>query len=202
MKRRAAEVLIALALALPAVAQERASSSSADALRPSGPVTITADNVEWVKGGAMIYTGNVKLASDTLQLSGVRMELRQHPGGQFEARLSGSPATLDHAGTTNQQGEKDPTVTARSRTLNYDSRSSVIEVAGDALMTRGDDQITGETIRYNVSERRIQAMGGSGGQVKIIMQAPPGSLPKDEAILPKAAPAEPEKPKPLSLPPG
>lgn len=173
---RAVKTFAALLLAaafMPAHAAPAKKSSSTDALRPTGPVTITADKAEWSKTGVMIYTGNVSLASDKLQMTGERLELTQLPSSQYTAKITGSLAHLEHAGEPNDKGEPTPTVTADANTLIYDSRTSMVDVLGNAKMTRGKDEVTGSDIHYNVAERRIQATGGNGGQVRIVIQPPP-----------------------------
>jgi lipopolysaccharide export system protein LptA len=164
--------------------------SDAALLRPTGPVTVTADRAEWEKGGAMVYTGNVRLASDNLQLSGDRLELRQFEDRQFEAKVSGAPAVLQHAGVSVEQGEPALPVEARAALLTYDSRSSTVEVSGKARLQRGTDEITGENIRYDVARRRIQASGSNGGQVRIVIQPPPPEAKPDPGAKPRALPKE------------
>lgn len=159
-----------------------AKPSAAD-LKPSGAVTVTAKTAELVQGNSAIYTGNVVLTSSTLKLDGDRVELKQYPGGQYEARITGGPAHMNHAGA----GADNPSVAAHAKTLNYDTRNGVLDLIGDAYILRGSDEITGDTIRYNVNERRIQA-GGGDGQVKIIIQ------PTDAPADPDSAPAPEKKP--------
>lgn len=156
-----------------------------DRMRPTGPVTVTATSVDWAKNGLMVYTGDVKLSSDTLNMDGDRLELEQLSDGHYRAKITGAPAHLLHQGVADDDGQPDPPVTARGRQLNYDSQSGLADVIGDARVTRGEDEITGETIHYNVNERRIQAAGGSGGQVRIVIQPPN----RDKAATPPAAPA-------------
>lgn len=174
-RNRAARPLLALALAgvagMAAAQQNR--SPAIDSLRPTGPVTVTADRAEWEQNGAMIYTGNVLLTSDTLKLKGDRLELRQLADGQFTASITGNPATLDHPGLREKDGRVGPPVGARAKTLNYDSRTSMVDVLGNAVLTRGSDAINGEDIHYDAAARRIRAAGGQGGQVKIVIQPPP-----------------------------
>ncbi|MES2488294.1 MAG: lipopolysaccharide transport periplasmic protein LptA [Pseudomonadota bacterium] len=166
-----ATLLLAAAFA-PAVAAP-AKKSNADVLRPTGPVTITADRAEWSKTGVMVYIGNVALVSEKMKMNGNRLELTQFPNSQYTAKITGEQAHLEHAGEPNEKGEPTPTVTADASTLLYDSRTSVVDVIGNAKMTRGKDEVTGSNIRYNVAERRIQATGGDAGQVKIVIQPPP-----------------------------
>lgn len=158
-----AAALTVLLLAAGAHAQDSVSKAN---LRPTGPVTIRADKAEWEKGEAMVYTGHVKLASGDLNLTGDRLELHQFPQGQFEAKIGGNPAVLDHKGLRDDAGQPGPPVHAEAKTLTYDSRSQVVEVAGTAVLTRCSDVMKGENIKYNVSKRTIQAEGGTGGQVE------------------------------------
>ena len=174
-------VLIA-ALALSGAAQAQTETT----LRPTGPVTINADRAEWEKGGAMVYSGKVRLESGDMKLQGERLQLRQFDDGQYEAHVTGGPATLNHAGLPAGEDAARPPVSAQAAELHYDSRSDIVEVKGDALLTRGTDRIRGNSIRYDVARRRIEAAGGEGGQVQIIIQPPPR---KDAApATPAAAP--------------
>ena len=156
-----------------ACAQDAKADAKADPLRPTGPVTVTADRAEFDKSGTMVYAGNVLLTSDNLKLSGDKLVLQQFPEGQYEAKISGNPAKLEHAGLPADNGEPQQPVQAQAANLDYDTRSGIIDILGTARMTRGKDEINGENIRYNVAARRIEAAGGAGGQVKIVIQPPP-----------------------------
>lgn len=183
-KKPAAALPAAATASTPAPrAAAAAKPTASERLRPTGPVTVTATSVDWAKNGMMVYTGNVKLSSDTLNLDGDRLELEQQGDGQYRAKITGKPAHLTHSGDTDEQGQPQPPVTARGNTLIYDSKNGMADVTGDAKVTRGEDEITGETIHYNVNERRIQAAGGTGGQVRIVIQ--PAS--KDRAATPPKA---------------
>ncbi len=193
-RRRAARAVIALSLLASGLAGAQGDGKSVnDSLRPSGPVTITADRAEWEQDGAMIYSGNVLLTSDTLKLVGDRLELRQFAGGEIEARITGNPARMDHPGLIEKNGEPGPPVSAQARTLTYDSRSSMVDLTGNGRLTRGQDAIDGEDIRYDVAARRIRALGGQNGQVKIVIQPPPprgGAKAAAERPAPPAPPVE------------
>lgn len=147
-------------------------------LEPQGPVTITADRAEFDKGGAMLYTGHVQLESDTLKLAGDRLELQQFENSQYTAKINGAPARMDHSGLA-EDGAAPVPLSAQASTLNYDTRTGIVEIIGKATMTRGKDEINGENIRYNVAARRIEAAGGSGSQVKIVIQ--PQSVKKSKS---------------------
>jgi len=140
--------------------------SAAD-LRPNGPVTIGANHAELTQGNTATYVGNVTLDSDTLKMDGDRLELKRAADGQYTAKVTGSPAHMSHAGN----GPDNPPMTAHAKTMTYDSRAGVVDLVGEALMTRGDDTTTAETIRYYVLDQRYEASGGDspGGRVKIVL---------------------------------
>lgn len=180
--------LVGAALALLA-ASAGAQSSSADTLRPTGPVTLTADRGEWVESGEMLYEGNVTLQSDSLKLAGTRMTVVQLADGQFQAQILGSPARLDHAGRAGASGIAAQSVSAEAERIDYDSRRGVIQLQTRARLLRGGDEVTGERIDYVVTERRVRASGGSGGQVRIVIQPPPNG--SGATAVPTPAPAPP-----------
>jgi lipopolysaccharide transport protein LptA len=174
---------------------------TAEQLRPTGPVTVTAQRAELVQNSSAVYVGNVVLDSDTIRLDGDRLDLRQYPNGQYEAKVTGTPGHMSHPGA----GPDNPPVWARANTLHYDSRTGVVDLLGDALFRRGSDEITGSVIHYNVIERRVEATGGDdGSQVRItINQAPPAahSGPEPQTAPPAAAPAPAAPAAPAQKPP-
>lgn len=186
--------------------------SRSEKLRPKGPVTVTADRAEFDKTGMMIYTGNVLLVSDSLQLKGDRLELRQFPGDQYEAKLKGSLAHMEQSGDVDEKGQPLPPMLADGADMVYDTRTGLLDIVGQAKAVRGKNEVNGNTIRYNVNERRVQASGGQGGQVKIIIQSPPtaeksqspaparSTRPVEKKSAVNAAPAQP-RPAPAITPP-
>ncbi len=160
--------------------------SAAD-LKPNGPVTIGANHAELVQGNSAIYVGNVTLDSDTLKMDGDRLELKRSADGQYVAKITGSPAHMSHAGN----GPDNPPMSARSKTMIYDSRNGIIDLVGEALMTRGNDTTTAETIRYHVLEQRYEASGGDNpnGRVTIVLpQVNASGTPAPAATPPASAP--------------
>ncbi|WP_169577445.1 lipopolysaccharide transport periplasmic protein LptA [Sinimarinibacterium sp. CAU 1509] len=166
---------LTLAVTLAVSGSAWAQSGSRDelnALRPTGPVTLTADRAEWVQGGTAQYSGNVSLSSENLQLRGSSMTVIQGAGNNFEAHITGSPARLNHRGTAGAEGLTAQPVSAQAQQIDYDSRTGVVRLTGGAELTRGGDQINGEQIDYIVAQRRIRASGGDSGQVRIVIQPP------------------------------
>jgi len=149
------------------------SREALDALRPTGPVTVKADRVEWVQDNMMKYAGRVSMVSNTLSVLGDSMDIKQAADGQFEAWVRGNPAKLDHAADAKASGVAAQPVHAEAREIHYDSRSGTVNMTGNAILKRGSDIVDGNTIGYIVPERRIRAAGGGNGQVTITFQPPP-----------------------------
>lgn len=161
----ASKFLLAIALASTtgwAYAQKKLS-------KPTGPITITAKNAEWQEG-IMIYTGEVMMVSSTMNLRGARLEMRQIGGtkGPYEITITGAPASFHQDGETSA----DPAVDAHAQKIVYRSASQDIDLTQAAQLTRGKNEINGDSVHYNVAQRRVQASGGEQGQVKIVIDAP------------------------------
>ena len=185
--------LLIVLLPLCSVAAQAASSvqNRNEKLRPKGPVTVTADRAEFDKTGVMIYSGNVLFVSDNFQLKGDRLELHQFPGDQYEAKLKGLPAHMEQSGDVDDKGQPLPPMIADGNDMVYDTRTGLLDITGQAKAVRGKNEVNGNSIRYNVNERRVQANGGKGGQVKIIIQPPAsmsGEKKKTQAVAPRSAP--------------
>jgi lipopolysaccharide export system protein LptA len=133
----------------------------------SGPINITAKSGEW-HNDVMIYTGDVVVTSKTLELHGDRMELRQLGTGRkapYEITLTGNPATMKHLGE--QPG--DPVTNGNGSKLVYRTGEQTVDITGNAHLDRGNDELNGEQISYDVPARHVQANGGSKGQVRIVL---------------------------------
>lgn len=136
------------------------------ALRPNGAVNITSKTSEMVQGSSTVFTGDVKMDSDTLKMDGARLELKQFVGSQYIATLTGTPAHMSHPST----GEDDPPMTAHAKTIVYDSRNGIADLSGDAFVTKGEQTMAADTIHYNVAEKSILASGGGdNGRVHIVI---------------------------------
>ncbi|MES0875154.1 LptA/OstA family protein [Sinimarinibacterium thermocellulolyticum] len=191
LRRLGAAALLALAtIGAHAQAPTPTPADDTRALRPTGPVTLTANRGEWTEGGEMRYEGNVALESDTLKLSGERMIVTQHADGSFVAQILGAPARLDHRAREGAQGIAGQSVTAEGERIDYDSRSGVVQLQGRARLLRGGDEVAGERIDYIIAERRVRASGGRG-QVRIVIQPPA----RGETATPSPTPT-PEAPAP------
>jgi lipopolysaccharide export system protein LptA len=143
---------------------------------PRGPIKITAERADLERRESALYRGNVRLTSEDLTLTGDRLELRQPVRGQFEAKLTGAPAHLEHQGTAEL-----PPVSASASQIVYDTRTSVVDLTGGVQLVRGEDTLSSESLKYNLAARRISATGAGTGQVQIVIQPQDVSGPEKPA---------------------
>ncbi len=128
-------------------------------------VEIEADSAELSEErGVSVYHGNVVLRRGPLEMRGDELRIRRDDrDGRIEATLAGSPARATHQLDANE----DPVVATAKRIV-YTTISEILELLGNARIARGDDELTGEQVRYDVGKARIEAEGG-GDRVRIVI---------------------------------
>ena len=148
-------------------------------VRLRGPIKITAERAELERREYALYRGRVRLVSEDLVLTGDRLELRQPAKGQYEARLTGAPARLDHPGDASG-----PPVSASAAQIVYDTRTATVDLSGGVKLARGPDQLASAQVRYNLAARRISASGSDEGQVHLTITPPPRGAKQPPILTP------------------
>lgn len=141
------------------------------AAKPAAPINIEADKAD-IQRDYSTYTGNVRITQGGVTLAGDRLAVRKLGSNSFELTLSGTPATIDQAA---QRPGENP-IRGRSAKVLYLSSSGILTLSGNAVLNRGGEEITGETIQYDWQARRtlVNNNSSSGGRVSITLQ--PGSV--------------------------
>jgi lipopolysaccharide transport protein LptA len=114
------------------------------------------DNSVWV------FTGDVRLKNGATEATCDRAELTFRTNQLRRAALSGSPATFTQSATNGK-----PATTGRSRTLEYDLESQIIQLVADAFLSDGRNQIAGSRIRYDLAREVVSAGADAGGNVQM-----------------------------------
>ena len=176
---RTAVLVIAGALLLPA-------SADAERADRDKPINLEADRVT-VDDAKQIatFTGNVVLTQGSMILRGDRMEVRQDKAGFKQGTTWGSLAYF------RQKREGfDEFIEGWAERIEYDSRADKVQMFNRAMLKRGQDEVRGSYISYDVTSEFFQVTGSSGprsaaarpgdGRVRAIMQPKP----KDGANAP------------------
>ncbi len=120
------------------------------------------------------FSGNVVFDVNEGRITCNAADLRFTDFQLLEARISGSPATFRFK----RAGSEESTY-AEAGTLRYDVASGIIEFSGGATITEGGNQISSESLIYNIREQRINAAstGNGNDRVTVTYTPPPSTAP-------------------------
>jgi len=126
------------------------------------------DNSVWV------FRGNVKITMDQGQLTSDDAQITFTNKVLTKAVADGKPAEFEqHIAKTGKvaQGHAD--------TIDYDVAKSQIHLSKNAYLTNGDNEIRGESLKYNILAQNVVAEEAEQGsqRVHIIITPPPKSPP-------------------------
>jgi len=154
-------------------------SVSADELQGSN---LEAAEAEWVFTGAVQITNagtRLEAKQATLTFSGHRLR---------RANLEGTPVDFQQ---TRPQAQA-PTVGHAAR-VEYDVVKQVIQLSGDATLSEGQNEITGDSIKYEIgAERVIAGAEEHGDRVRITIVPPPEEEHPEQAPPPQQPPPNPQ----------
>lgn len=140
-----------------------------------GQIRITADRavttgVEF-EDSKWQFNGTVRITLPESSIASDTAEVR-FAGGEVEsAAVTGAPATFE-------QKREDQRAQGRANRIDYDLKRGTVELAGDAWLTDGKTEITGETLVYSTANQRVVS------QEEVVITIQPGEPPDDAAKPP------------------
>lgn len=148
-----------------------------------GPVRITAETARasgldfeesgWEFSGAVhIQLTDGALASDTARVRFAKGEIQS-------ATVTGAPATFE-------QRRDAKFAQGRANRIDYDLDRGTVELAGDAWLSDGRDEITGPTLVYSTANQKVISRG------KVVITIQPREQEGAPAPAPETPPKEPE----------
>jgi lipopolysaccharide export system protein LptA len=149
-------------------------STTLMATEPPPPIIIEADRLEISQlDGRSLYQGNVQLQQGEMLLQADTLEIRQREGQLQRVIANGKPAQLRIR--DEQSGQL---IRAEAAFMDYQLDLAQIEMKGDAVLWRGQDEFHGQYLLYNFEQRSVQASGrpndtDNNGRVRIILQQEP-----------------------------
>jgi lipopolysaccharide transport protein LptA len=116
------------------------------------------ENSQWtLKGQVRITMPEGKLASDSATVTFRDNQI-------VRAQVRGTPATFEQRLKENRQLAQ-----GRARDIEYDVRNGTVQLAGDAWLSDGQNEIRGQKLVYDIGKQRVAANPGAteAGGVKI-----------------------------------
>jgi lipopolysaccharide export system protein LptA len=142
-----------------------------------GEMAISADeaqgtNLEFADA-EWVFTGNVHIESVGAKLGAERATLNFASYRVRRATLEGAPVAFEQA----RPGAAAPTQRHASR-VEYDFDKQVLQLSGDAWLSEGQNEITGDSITYEIGAQRVVAGADEpGDRVRITIVPPPETPP-------------------------
>lgn len=149
---RCALLLLAALAAIAVIAPARA--EKADRAKP---IQLEADRVT-VDDAKQIstFTGNVVLTQGSMVIRGDRLEVRQDREGFRHGTTWGNLAYIRQK----REGMEE-FVEGWAERIEYDSRADKVQMFNRAIMRRGEDEVRGTYISYDVTTEFFQVTGGA-----------------------------------------
>lgn len=132
----------------------------------SQPIHIQANVAEMNQTtDEIVYQGDVTVDQGTLRVAADRITVHYIDQKVVRIVAEGSPARY-------RQEIEDPPgeVEAEATTIVYLTREEQLELSGSAGLRQQGNQISGESIRYDMVAGKVEAVSGAGGNVRMVLQ--------------------------------
>lgn len=124
------------------------------------PVHIEADTVRMDDLQRIaVYEGKVVLSQGTLRVQADRVEVRQDAEGFLTGTALGRPVHFRQ-----RLDGKGDWVDAWANRVEYDARKEQVQLIGEAVLKKGEEELRGDLITYDARSELYQASGGLTGQ--------------------------------------
>ena len=154
------------------------------------PIHIHSDSAELDQNKSVaIYHGSVRMEQGTMLVTGDKMTVELQD--QLVVRIT---AEGDRAHYQQQVKPDESIVFADAKKIVYFTQEERVELTGNAYLTQDKNEFTGELIKYNVREGKVDAQASGQGKVQMILQ--PAALKKQQNPAQKPAAQPPSSPPP------
>jgi lipopolysaccharide transport protein LptA len=114
------------------------------------------------------FSGTVRITTPESALASDTAEVRFAGGEIQSAAITGGPATFE-------QKRNEDLARGRAKRIDYDLKRGTVELAGDAWVTDGKTEITGEKLVYSTANQRVVS------QEQVLITIQPGEVAPDKA---------------------
>lgn len=140
------------------------------------PILVEANDGVYEPGrGVCVLTGSVRVDQGTLRLHAETVTLIN--ADQQLARLVAEGTPAQPATLRQRLHPAEPFVTARASRIDYAVAEQRIELSGGAFLRRGDRELEGDVIRYDLNDGRVDAHSEQPGGVRMKWQPERGNSP-------------------------
>lgn len=134
-------------------------------------IDIEADSafIDNEKGNA-IYIGNVKVSQGSILISADKLTITSSDTSKKYDKIY-AKGTLEKVANFSQQLDlQGDMIISRGAKIFYNSTLSILEVEGAGYIKRGEDEITADFIRYDMTTGTFEAKKNNSGRVSMTLQ--------------------------------
>lgn len=121
------------------------------------------------KTGVSVYEGNVVISQGSMRLTADTVTIHAKDNAFQRMEAAGAPATLRYQPTADK-----PEIQGTSQRVEYDVTAAKVIMSGNARLTQGQDQFSGERVEYDLKDDVVRARGASSnGRIQFTIQPRP-----------------------------
>jgi lipopolysaccharide export system protein LptA len=130
------------------------------------PIHIHADSAELDENkNVAIYHGSVRMEQGTMRVTADTMTIELKD--QLVVRIT---AEGDRAHYQQQLEVDESMVYADAKTIVYFTQEERVQLAGNAYLTQNKNEFSGDLIKYDIREGKVDAQASGDGKVQMILQ--------------------------------
>ncbi|MBX3705109.1 MAG: lipopolysaccharide transport periplasmic protein LptA [Pseudomonadales bacterium] len=130
------------------------------------PIHIRADAAEMDQTSErIVYRGAVRVDQGSLRVDAEQITVEYEDQKVVRIVAQGGPATYRQE-LENPSGE----VVAQATNITYLTRDERLELHGGAFLSQQGNEISGDTIVYDMVAGRVEAVSGEGSPVRMVLQ--------------------------------
>lgn len=136
------------------------------------------------KDSVWLFSGNVVMRSANAEISSAEAELRFVEYELRNARVKGQPTTFELDSVDSPR-----TIEGQADEMEYKLPDRIIELRGGAFLSEGENQMSGDTIVYDMAAERVLAESYTESEERVRITITPDSppLPNDD-VPPEGSP--------------
>lgn len=125
------------------------------------PIEITADSLEVMQQEQQAeFSGNVIAVQGDMRIASDRMKVFYRAGGEAKGDAAkGGTQAVSRIEVHGNVFMSSPTETARGKKGVYDVDANHLTLMGDVVLTRGENVVKGETLKYDLTSGKSQIVG-------------------------------------------
>ena len=122
------------------------------------------------KDSLWLFSGNVVMRSANAEINSAEAEMRFVDYELRNARVKGAPTSFELESVDSPQ-----TVVGRAEEMEYKLPDRIIELRGGAFLSEGENQMSGDTIVYDMAAERVLAESFTDSEERVRITITPDS---------------------------